>query len=432
MSDELAVLLQSRLVGSLERGPRGRLAFSYSGTWRESADAYPLSLSMPLAAARHGPDVTEPFLWNLLPDSETVLARWGQQFGVSPRNIFELLKHVGEDLAGAVQVVPPDHLDRVAGHGPDEVDWITESDVAARLHALRQDAAAWRLPRDSGQFSLAGAQPKTALLQRDGRWGIPRGRTPTTHILKPPTGEWGGFAQNEHFCLRLAQKLGLPVATSRVQRFDEELAIVVERYDRLPVGDRIVRVHQEDLCQSLGVHPAVKYQSEGGPGVPEVVEALRTYSSSSEEDVQTFLDALGLNWLIGGTDAHAKNFSVLIGSRARVRLAPLYDIVSRIPYDPWHPNELRLAMRIGDEYLLGRIHPRQWEKLAQQIDRPTTAVWQRVLDVAVAIPDALRKTEEEVKQQGLDDAVLDRLVQRVAQRAAREATVLEQALGNVG
>ncbi len=432
MTDQLVVLLQGHEVGRLRRNTRGRIGFTYADGWRGAQDGYPLSLSMPLAAGDHSPDVVEPFLWNLLPDNETVLARWGTRFGVSARNIFELLKHVGEDLAGAVQIVPPDRLPELTAGGPDEIAWLTEADVAMRLRALREDAGAGRLPRDSGQFSLAGAQPKTALLERGGRWGVPRGRTPTTHILKPPTGDWRGFVENEHFCLRLARHLGLPVAASRVQRFDGEIAIVVERYDRIPIGDRIVRIHQEDLCQSLGVRPTNKYENEGGPGVREVVELLRTHSSSPEDDIQTFLDALALNWLIGGTDAHAKNFSVLLDAGGKTRLAPLYDIVSRMPYDPWHPNELRLAMRIGGEYVLGRIHPRRWEALAVQIKRPATQVWQRVLRIAEALPTALCRTTEEVRAQGLEDPVIDRLVQRAATRAEREAGVLRQSLQIAG
>lgn len=144
--------------------------------------------------------------------------------------------------------------------------------------------------------------------------------------------------------------------------------------------------------------------------------------------MQTFLDALALNWLIGGTDAHAKNFSLLLGAGGRVRLAPLYDIASRIAYDPWHPHELRLAMRIGDEYVLGRIQPRQWDELAKQLQLSTTPVWRRILDMAEALTEALKSTQEEVKAQELTDPVLDLLVERLSARAQREAGGFRQAL----
>ncbi len=221
----------------------------------------------------------------------------------------------------------PERLDAVRAGKEDKVEWLDEADIAQRLQTLRADHAAWRLPRDTGQFSLAGAQPKTALLFQNDRWGIPSGRIPTTHILKPPTGHFDGHAENEHICLMLARGLGLPAAESNVMQFGEEIAIVLERYDRQPAGDEIIRIHQEDVCQALGVMPTKKYQNEGGLSSANIVELLRTYSTDREADVDTFVAALGFNWLIAGTDAHAKNFSVLLAG-GHVRLAPLYDVAS--------------------------------------------------------------------------------------------------------
>ncbi len=145
---------------------------------------------------------------------------------------------------------------------------------------MRAGHSAWRAASDTGQFSLAGAQPKTALLFERKRWGVPSGRIPTTHILKPPTGEWDGHAENEHFSLQLARALGLIVPNSSFVRFQDEIAIVVERYDRARAGGRWVRIHQEDMCQALGLHPTRKYESDGGPGVQRIVELLREQSSS--------------------------------------------------------------------------------------------------------------------------------------------------------
>lgn len=142
---------------------------------------------MPLAAEEHGPAAIHAFLWGLLPDNEQVLERWAKKFQVSARNVFALISNVGEDCAGGVQFVTPDRLETLkTGY---KIEWLDEPEIANRLQALREDHAAWRLPRDTGQFSLAGAQPKTALLLQDSRWGIPSGRIPTPHILKPPGAE---------------------------------------------------------------------------------------------------------------------------------------------------------------------------------------------------------------------------------------------------
>jgi serine/threonine-protein kinase HipA len=210
VTEEIVALLDGREVGHVHHG-RGRLSFVYDDEWRNAADAYPLSLSMPLAAKEHGRTVIEAYLWGLLPDNGHVLDRWAAKFHVSSRDAFALISHVGEDCAGAVQFVTPERLPAIHSGKGDEVEWLDEGDVAKRLQALRGDHAAWRLPRDTGQFSLAGAQPKTALLLQNGRWGVPAGRLPTTHILKPPTGQLVGHAENEHLCLMLARALVAPV-----------------------------------------------------------------------------------------------------------------------------------------------------------------------------------------------------------------------------
>ena len=216
MTNELVALLAGNEIGRVRNDARGRLTFVYDNNWRGTRGAYPLSLSMPLAAEEHGPAVVQAFLWGLLPDNERVLDRWAKKFQVSARNVFALISHVGEDCAGAIQFVRPDRLEALKSGKGDIVEWLDEPAIAKRLQTLREDHAAWRLPRDTGQFSLAGAQPKTALLLQKGRWGVPSGRIPTTHILKPPTGHFDGHAENEHLCLLLA-RVRLRLARCRYQ-----------------------------------------------------------------------------------------------------------------------------------------------------------------------------------------------------------------------
>src|SRR5579872_4844522 len=201
---ELVALVENREMGRVQRDRNGRLSFTYDDRWRTAEDSFPLSLSMPLALAEHGHSKIDAYLWGLLPDNEQVLAKWGRKFHVSARNAFGLIANVGEDSPGAVQFVQPERVEALRRATPADVNWLTEAMIAERLRALRADHGAWRLPRDTGQFSLAGAQPKTALFFLNRRWGLPSGRVPTTHILKPPTGEFDGHVENEHFCLELA------------------------------------------------------------------------------------------------------------------------------------------------------------------------------------------------------------------------------------
>lgn len=417
MADDLLVLLLDGQTIGVIRRRQGRLSLIYDEAWRLRAHACPLSLSMPLTAAEHPHGPVNAYLWGLLPDNEVVIGRWARHFQVSPNNPFALIGAVGGDCAGAVQFVRPDRLDALQGGALDSVDWLDEREVAERLKALREDQAAWRAARDTGQFSLAGAQPKTALMWEDGRWGVPSGRLPTTHIFKPPTAAFDGHAENEHLCLTLARRLGIPAAASRVETFEGEIAIVVERYDRLRLGARIARVHQEDFCQALARLPSEKYQNEDGPGVPDCVAVLADQSSAPGEDINTFLDAILFNWIVVGTDAHAKNYSLLISSEGRVRLAPLYDIASALPYRDLDYQKLKLAMKLGGEYRLRDIGARHIARMATEVRQNPRRWIERARDLAGRTPDEVMAIAGEMQAEGLKHEIVGRLAELIAERA---------------
>ncbi len=422
MSDrELVVLIGGAEAGRVHSVRNARLRFEYVDAWRRRDDAPYLSLSMPLGTTAHGHDAIHAYLWGLLPDNEHVLTRWGQRFQVSPRSAFGLLSHVGEDCAGAVQLLRPERHEDPAVAGPRRIEWLSDSDVAARLRDLRADQAAWRGPSDTGQFSLAGAQPKTALFMENDRFGVPEGRTPTTHILKPPLRDRPGHVENEHLCLALAREVGLAAATSEVRRFDDEVAIVITRYDRVRHGARgpVLRVHQEDMCQALAVLPAAKYQSEGGPTPRRIAELLREHSERPDEDVPAFFDALAFNWLTAGTDGHAKNYSLLHAAGGRVRLAPLYDLASALLYPGLDPQRLRLAMKVGSKYRIRDIVGRDWIDLAEDLGLSASTAVDRIGRMAEDVPGQAERIGTAMVDAGLDRATVRRLVDVISRHARR-------------
>jgi serine/threonine-protein kinase HipA len=326
-----------------------------------------------------------------------------------------------------VQFVRQERVEALLAPRGQEVDWLSSAEIAERLRQLRVDQAAWRSPSDTGQFSLAGAQPKTALLYDGRRYGVPSGRTPTTHILKPPQPELDGHAENEHLCLGLARALGLPSASSTVQRFEDEVAIVVERYDRHRTGRRWQRVHQEDMCQALSISPNNKYQSEGGPSPSQIIELLRTYSSRHHDDVRTFTNALLFNWLVAGTDAHAKNYSLLLGENGRVRLAPLYDIASAYAYPRLQHQKLKLAMKIGSKYRVHEIGRNSWQSFAKRNRIDEDELLDRAQTMAAAIPDEYATLRKQAAREGIKHPALERLQTTLTQQASRCAARLTQA-----
>lgn len=414
----LIALLDGRVVGAIYQGKRSQLRFLYEDAWRSAEDGYPLSLSMPLTAAEHGHTEVNAFLWGLLPDNERTLDHYARTFGVSARGPLALLAHIGADCAGAVQLVPPERLSEVRGHSPEvRVDWIDEEEIARELRSARETGLAGHDRRTVGQFSLAGAQPKIALFRSGEKWGRPLGRTPTTHILKPPSREFAGYAENEHLCLELAAELGLGSAHSTVHAFSGEIAIVVERFDRLPVAKGVRRVHQEDTCQALAVMPWNKYESDGGPGIAAIIGLIQESSLEPEIDVGRFVDLLALNWVIAATDAHAKNYAFLHVPGGGIRLAPFYDIASYLPYAGPRLDAVKLAMRIGKEYLVRRIARSDWRTLATSARLSPPYVIARVEALLPRIPDAVRSAVSRATARGLAPEFIEMLAERMVDRS---------------
>jgi serine/threonine-protein kinase HipA len=423
MTDTLLVILDDAVAGTLSRARGGRLNFDYDEEYRADADATALSLSMPLQVASHGDRVVTPWLWGLLPDNEAVLRRWARHFHASASSPFSLLSTpVGEDCAGAVRFVAPTELNRMLGRSG-EIAWLGDEQVAERLRELREDSTDWLGRSFTGQFSLAGAQAKTALFFSDGRWGLPSGSTPTTHMLKPAVAGLDDHDLNEHLCLDAARRAGLIAVRTEIARFVEETAVVVTRYDRV-VAEEVRRVHQEDLCQALGVPPIRKYQNEGGPGVASVSQLLRDVMAPAiaEEALWRFADALIWNWLIAGTDAHAKNYSLLLAGR-QIRLAPLYDIASALPYGS-HERKLRFAMRLGGDY---RVYPQhnRWPAVARDLRVNPEALMARVRELADVAPDALADAVKAPDVTVLERELPTRLLDLVCDRVLRCERVLE-------
>jgi len=410
----LMVLLNGVNMGRIYKEKQERLSFAYDHEYLESGLGIPLSLSMPIVQQIHGHDAIYPFLWGLLPDNEQVLQRWAAKFHVSATNIFGLLSHVGEDCAGAVQFVPEDRIDQALEGNRKR---LSDDDIAGLLRDLRRDPGLTRRAGDPGQFSLAGAQAKTALQFSAGRWYMPSGREPTTHILKPPRPDLDGHVENEHFCLRLAATAGLRVPETTIQNFGDEVAIVIERYDRQKDKDRLLRIHQEDACQALSVHPAIKYENEGGPGILQIMDLLNQ-SSRPVEDRRRFMSAVAFNYVILGTDAHAKNYSLLLGERGQVRLAPFYDIASLLPYGRRRREE-RLAMRIDTHYRDFSIQPRHFDRMARRCSYPSDELLGQVREMAEKLPVHAHKILTGLQKAGIDTPVLPGLVDELETRCSR-------------
>lgn len=353
-----------------------------------AAPVTPLSVSMPVADAPYGHAVVEPYLWGLFPDDERVVERWAREAGCSPTDVFGLLEARGADVAGAARYLAPDAPPEQGAGGHEPLD---EAAVGEVLRRVVHDRPGWTTSSEPGRWSLAGAQAKVALARdpATGGWSVPTGAAPTTHILKPAFAGFDAIDVDEHLCLAAARRLGLPAARTTVEVFAGQRTLVVERYDRRVEKDgSIVRIHQEDLCQALGVHPRRKYESDGGPTFRDMVRLLRSaIGDVPVPQVEALCRSIAYDWLVLAPETHAKNHSLLLSGR-QVRLAPMYDVASILPYDA-HPRKVKLAQKVGGEYRATVIEARHWERLAREAGVDPAWVHDMVLDLADRLPAAM-------------------------------------------
>lgn len=411
----LQVFHNGQLMGTLEQNQGGQNHFFYSDRWQENPVSVPLSLSMPVGSTTYTNRLVTAYLRGLLPDNSAVLTRWAGQFGVSPNNPFGLLANVGKDVAGSVSFVEPAEAEEFLSDFGSEPR--SEAQIAEHLRHLAKDEASWQDESNNGQFSLAGAQRKFALCQEsDGTWSLPTGRKPTTHIFKPPIDTYADHDLNEYICLKTSAMVGLPTAEAELTRFEDCKALVVRRYDRIAGDDGlIVRLHQEDFCQSLGYPPDKKYQRDDhGPGAVAIIQHLRRHSTRADDDIETFIRALAFQWAIWGTDSHAKNYSLLLAEGA-VRLAPLYDIASFLPYAKTGPDAkpVRLPMHVGREYAVRSIRRSHWEELASKTGLDPEDVCSLAREVITSTPAALYAVISDLPDEAVQSGFADKLLERV-------------------
>jgi serine/threonine-protein kinase HipA len=357
-SRALSVWANGERVGVWRLPARGPMEFSYDAAWIGSPAGRPLSLSLPFMPgniAHKGPRVLNYFD-NLLPDSDIIRKRIAQRYRTETLDAFDLLRAIGRDCVGAVQLLPendaPVGVDRIEGTP------LTDAEIETMLtRTVSAPALGATEESDDFRISLAGAQEKTALLWHDEQWKRPRGATPTTHIFKLPLGLVGNkladlstSVENEWLCLRILRAYGLPVANTEIVTFGKQRVLSVERFDRQlhSSGQWLLRLPQEDFCQVYGVPSHRKYENEGGPGVLDLARVLQQ-SVAAAQDIETLLASQILFWMLAAPDGHAKNFSIRLLAGGQYRLTPLYDVMSIWPVEGNGPNQwswfkARLAM----------------------------------------------------------------------------------------
>lgn len=399
-TQRLNVWMNGIPVGFWETTRQGE-RFGYFHEWLVDEQARPISLSLPFLpgnAPYQGQIVTDYFD-NLLPDNDTIRRRLAQRHQAAGTDAFNLLAKLGRDCVGALQLLPEDET-------PSDVYQIrgkalNTAQLAQQLRGTTSARALGQHDHDEDlRLSIAGTQEKTALLRHRGRWLLPQGSTPTTHIFKLPMGLVGHMqadmrtsVENEWLCSRIIDAYGIPVAACEIGHFEDQKALVVERFDRTRStdGSWIIRLPQEDLCQATGTSPLRKYQSDGGPGIARIMELLLG-SEHAERDRQNLFKTQIVFWVLAATDGHGKNFSIAHLPGGRYRATPIYDVLSAHPVigtgkNQVSPHKARLAMAVrgsSNHYLIEKIQRRHWTAQAQQVGLGARAAAQAIEEVIEA------------------------------------------------
>lgn len=415
-------------AGTLHQDEQGLISFTYF----DGYNGIPLSINMPISNRPYQQDIVRPYLFGLLPDSERQRSAIALEFDVRPNNPVALLSCIGLDCAGGVQFCEENRVDDVLTR-ESEFRLVNEHDIALKLKAIRDDRNASWMGEDE-HWSLGGNQGKFALHTQNGPWYECLGAAATTHIFKNGVRGFMLEALNEFVCMRTAQWCDIPTANVDYLLFEDEPALIVERYDRIPFDKGpVVRLHQEDLCQALGVMPYQKYTSDGGPTTADVQRLLAT-TQTPARNLHAFTSILFFNCLIGAPDAHAKNYSLMLGRDGEAILAPMYDVASGLAYEHLR-RKGRLAMAIGGENRIGRVGSGAIERYCGSNDPEIAQIMERnwldaetckgiMAELARLIPQNMADVFEDHSDiEGMDE-LREHLLPHVQENCARTLDLL--------
>lgn len=403
---QLNAYMNGERVGTLTKQSNGSHEFQYHESWLNSDKARPLSLSLKLQVRTISSDAVINYFDNLLPDNIVVRNRIVARYQTDSNQPFDLLKEIGKDSVGAIALLAPNqpYIDNQLSYDP-----LDETRLEKILAAHHSEIPLGMLKEENDfRISVAGVQEKTALLRIKGDWCLPKGNTPTTHIIKLPIGEikqptftldLTESVENEFICIELARELGFDVPKVEIITTQNFKAIAVERFDRRWIKDRtqLLRLPQEDICQAKGIPSSIKYESDGGPGIAEIMKLLEG-SSNALADRENFMKFQVFQWVVGAIDGHAKNYSIFLEKQGSYRLTPFYDILSAYPITGkkgLNIRQLKLAMGLkasrGKKYQINKIYPRHFLDTAHSVGFNADKM-QNILDeIQTEFPKAIER-----------------------------------------
>ena len=432
MTASVPIWFDDLAVGQVDVAADGSLSLQYAERWLQTAGAFPLSVNMPLRAEAYASDLISPWLANLLPEEEQlqVLSR---SLGLDQADVLAVLTEIGGDTAGALSFGTA--TDRALWAYAPLTSFYDTADPREALERHFEDLGRrpFLVGEEGVRQSLAGGQKKSALavLGPDGApvlrlpeegdvLAVPLKGAPSTLIVKPDNPNLPGITENEVWCLRTAQAIGIEAAKATILQSSKRTAICVLRYDRrVGRSGQLLRLHQEDFAQANGLPPGRKYERGTLPGL-DLKTLLETGRHVSASDALALLDQVIFNILVANTDAHAKNYSLILPVGRPPRLAPLYDVSTVLSWP--HVVKTYAQFIDGRKRNPDMVAGRHWEAIAREIGYRPTDVKHRVQQIVDAmVANRAQVTAEVAALHGATEGYVLQTAEVVEENALRMA-----------
>ena len=385
-----------------------RLAYSPELVEKVGAGVSLLSNALPTRAEPYSAEATQAYVEGLLPDGMRRL-KVARELEVDPSDGYALIAELGRDCAGAVAFMPKGSPVEPVGAG--SVAWLSDAEleelVTPPLRRHFDPATEQRM-----RFALGGVRHKLSLVREgsDGRWAWPEAGLPSTHVVKPETGEYPEFVANEMFCTSVVREVGLPVVASEVETIAGRGCLVSKRFDRKGEGLVATRAHQESFCQALGCTRSTDGGEDAeGPGFAESAGLLKAVTGKGDPAI-LFRIAF-CNYMLGNGDAHGENFAVLF-HEAGMSLAPCYDIASTAVYD----EPLHVGMVFAEDYS-ETVYLLELAEVCEECNYDFDAFRDLAASTAAKLGKALDVVAERARDEGWHAPVIDGIAELAGERA---------------
>lgn len=362
MNSSMNIFFNHHVIAKLTVSDSDDLDLLYTEEWKQNG--FPLSPCLPLQGVIDKKDVKN-FVLNLLPEGNG-LEELSKLFHISKANAFALLNAIGKETSGALSFGMVESIETSFRE-------ISKEELQERIRERKKTPITiWD---GKVRLSLAGVQEKLPIAIIDGKFGFGEGKLASTHILKFDTSDTH-LVLNEAISLHLAHKAGLAVNKAKIELFDHEPVLVVERFDRkiLPTYQEVQKLHVIDGCQLLSLSPSYKYERNFGSArdvqhIRQGVSFQTLMQHETKLDIpllykKALLDWSLINLCLGNSDAHGKNISFFV-NKSTFTLAPFYDIVNVKLYTTYDQD---LAMAIGDEFDIEALKPYDLAMHCQTLD----------------------------------------------------------------